>query len=357
MSGRLPGATTQPAGWPLAFLFGTYMDASPDYAFFPPIEPRHTGMLPVDDLHTLYWEESGNPDGIPVVYVHGGPGGGSSPDKRQWYDPDAYRIILFDQRGSFRSQPLGEVERNTTQLLVEDMEALRKMLGIDKWLVTGGSWGTTLSLSYGQTYPDACLGFVLRGIFLGTPDEIDWFLTGMRRFFPKAHGDFVEWIAEADREDILSAYERQLFSDDRKSQLDAARYWFKYTESCSLLRHDPELVEEAAKNEPVVYGTGRLDAFYFRNDMFLEADQLVRNIDRIAHLPVMIVQGGHDVIAPPESAYRVHRAWPGSVLHIVHDAGHSPSEPGTRKKLIQALDYFKRHRRFDAGALQASGPV
>jgi proline iminopeptidase len=333
------------------------MDAPSDFSFFPPIEPRRTGMLPVDDLHSLYWEECGNPDGIPVVYVHGGPGGGSSPDKRQWYDPDSYRIILFDQRGAFRAMPLGEVEGNTTQLLVQDMEALRQMLGIDKWLVTGGSWGTTLSLAYGQTYPDACLGFVLRGIFLGTPDEINWFLSGMRHFFPKAHSDFVKWIPEDERQDILSAYERRLFSDDKSSQMNAARYWFKYTESCSLLRHDPELVEEAAKNDTVVYGTGRLDAFYFRNNMFLEPDQLVANIHRIAHLPVMIVQGGHDVIAPPESAFRVHRAWPGSVLHIVPDAGHSPSEPGIRQKLIEALEYFKHHGKFDSVALEASGPV
>lgn len=333
------------------------MNAHPDLTLFPPIEARRTGMLPVDDLHTLYWEESGNPEGIPVVYVHGGPGGGSSPEKRQWFDPDAYRIILYDQRAAFRSTPLAEVRRNTTQLLVEDMEVLRKMLGVERWLVTGGSWGTTLSLAYGQAYPEACLGFVLRGIFLGTPDEIDFFLYGIKRFFPKAHDDFVNWIPEAERRDILSAYEKRLFSDDASERMDAARCWFKYTEACSLLRHDPQLVEEASKNEPVVYGTGRLDAFYFRNLMFLEKDQLVANIGRIAHLPLMIVQGGHDVIAPPEAAYRVHRAWPGSVLHIAPDAGHSPSEPGIRRKVIQALEQFKRDRKFDAAYLEASGPV
>jgi proline iminopeptidase len=333
------------------------MDASQDLDMFPPIEPRRTGMLPVDEVHTLYWEESGNPDGIPVVYVHGGPGGGSSPEKRQWFDPDSYRIILFDQRAAYRSTPLGEVRNNTTQLLVDDMEVLRKMLGIDKWLVAGGSWGTTLSLAYGQAYPDACLGFVLRGIFLGTPDEIDWFLYGMRRFFPKAHSDFVGWLPEQERKDVLTAYEKRLFSADHDSRMEAARRWFKYTESCSLLQHNPKLVEEASKDDSVVYGTGRLDAFFFRNHMFLEADQLVANIHRIAHIPVVIVQGGHDVIAPPESAYRVHRAWPGSVLHIAHDAGHSPSEPGIRRKVIQAIEQFKRDRKFDSGALEASGPV
>ena len=333
------------------------MDVPSDFSLFPPIEARRTGRLPVDELHTLYWEESGNPEGIPVVYVHGGPGGGASPEKRRWFDPDAYRIILFDQRAAYRSTPVGEVRGNTTRLLVDDMEVLRKMLGIDQWLVAGGSWGTTLSLAYGQAHPDACLGFVLRGIFLGTPQEIDWFLYGMRRFFPKAHADFSGWIPEQERNDILSAYEKRLFSDDTDTRMAAARMWFTYTESCSLLRHDPELVEEAAKNDPVVYGVGRLDAFYFRNHMFLEADQLVRNIGRIAHLPLMIVQGGHDVIAPPEAAYRVHRAWPGSVLHIAADAGHSPSEPGLRIKIMQAIEQFKRDRRFDPGTLNASGPV
>jgi len=333
------------------------MDASPDLAMFPPLEARQTGMLPVDELHTLYWEESGNPEGIPVVYVHGGPGGGSSPDKRQWFDPDAYRIILFDQRAAYRSTPLGDVRKNTTQLLVADMEVLRKMLGIDKWLVTGGSWGTTLSLAYGQAHPQACLGFVLRGVFLGTPYEIDFFLYGMRRFFPKAHFDFIKWLPEDERKDILSAYEKRLFGDDAEERMRAARMWFKYSEACSLLRHDPTLVEEAAKNDEVVYGTGRLDPFYFRNHMFLETNQLVANIGRIAHLPLMIVQGGHDVIAPPEAAYLVHQAWSGSVLHIVPDAGHSPSEPGIRRKVIEATEYFKRHEKFDAQALQASGPV
>lgn len=333
------------------------MDASPELDFFPPIEPRRSGMLRVDAIHSLYWEESGNPDGIPVVYVHGGPGGGSSPDKRCWYDPDAYRIILFDQRGAYRSQPVGEVRENTTQRLVDDMEVLRRMLGIDKWLVTGGSWGTTLSLAYGQTHPDACLGFVLRGIFLGTQDEIDWFLYGMRRFFPKAYEDFASWVDEAERSDLLTAYEKRLFSDDAEARMAAARRWFKYTESCSLLRHDPALVEQAAGNDTVVYGTGRLDAFYFRNQMFLTESQLEQGIARIAHLPVMIVQGGHDVIAPPQAAYRIHKAWPGSVLHIVADAGHSPSEPGIRRKLIQAIEMYKRERRFDAARLGASGPV
>lgn len=194
------------------------MNAGPDHSLFPPIEPRRMGMLPVDALHTLYWEESGNPDGIPVVYVHGGPGGGSSPGKRQWFDPDSYRIILFDQRGAFRSTPVGEVRANTTQLLVEDMEVLRKMLGVEQWLLAGGSWGTTLSLAYAQTHPEACLGLVLRGVFLGTASEIDWFLHGMRLFFPHAHDDFVGWIPQPEADDVLTAYEKRLFGDDPRAR-------------------------------------------------------------------------------------------------------------------------------------------
>lgn len=333
------------------------MDAPSDFPIFPPIEARRTGMLAVDDLHTLYWEESGNPDGIPVVYVHGGPGGGASPEKRQWFDPDAYRIILFDQRGAYRSTPLAEVRANTTGHLVEDMDVLRKMLGVERWLVAGGSWGTTLSLAYGQAYPDSCLGFILRGVFFGTQDEIDWFFDGMRRFYPKAHADFVNWLPEEERQDVLRAYEKRLFSDDGERRMEAARMWFKYSEACALLRHDPALVDTASKNDSVAYGTGRLDAFYFRNRMFLKPDQLIANIKSIAHLPLMIVQGGHDVIAPPEAAYRLHCAWPGSVLHIAADAGHSPSEPGIRSKVIQAIEQFKHEKRFDPSRLDASGPV
>ncbi len=322
------------------------MDASPDFSLFPPLEPRRAGHLRVDALHTLYWEESGNPQGVPVVYVHGGPGGGSSPEKRRWFDPDSYRIILFDQRGAFRSTPLAEVRNNTTQLLIEDMEALRKMLGVDQWLLAGGSWGSTLSLAYGQAYPDACLGFILRGIFLGTSQEIDWFLHSMGRFFPEAHEDFTGWIPQQERHDVLGAYEKRLFSDEPDNRMAAAQQWFRYSESCSLLRYDPELVEEALKNEAAVYSLGRLDAFYFRHDMFMAQDHLLKNIARIGHLPALIVQGGHDVIAPPQAAYALHRAWPGSVLRIVPDAGHSPSEPGIRRELIQALERFKRQGDF-----------
>lgn len=322
------------------------MNDTQEPQLFPPIEPYRSGMLPVDDLHALYWEESGNPDGVPVVYVHGGPGGGASPEKRQWFDPSHYRIVLYDQRAAFRSTPLGETRANTTALLVQDMEALRRMLGIDRWLVTGGSWGTTLSLAYGQTHPEACLGFVLRGVFLGSAKEIAWFLNGMGLFYPKAHDDFVSWIPGDERSDVLAAYEKDLFGEDRAVQMKAAGRWFKYSEYCATLEPDPQATEEALKNERVVYGTGRLDAFYFRNKMFLEEGQLLAGMHRIAHLPAMIVQGGHDVITPPEAAYRLHHAWSGSVLQVVADAGHAPSAPGIRQRVLQAIRQFSREQRF-----------
>jgi proline iminopeptidase len=321
-------------------------DDTQELQLFPPIEPYRSGMLPVDDLHTLYWEESGNPDGVPVVYVHGGPGGGASPEKRQWFDPAYYRIVLYDQRAAFRSTPLGESRDNTTRLLVQDMEALRRMLGIERWLVAGGSWGTTLSLAYGQTHPEACLGFVLRGIFLGSAQEIDWFLHGMGLFYPKAHDDFVSWIPEAERTDILAAYEKKLFGDDHDAQMEIARRWFEYSENCATLETEPETVAEALKNERVVYGTGRLDCFYFCNKMFLDERQLLTGMQRIAHLPAVIVQGAHDVIAPPQAAYRLHQAWPGSVLHMVPDAGHAPSQPGIQQCLLRAIRQYSQEQRF-----------
>ena len=317
------------------------------YSTFPEIEPYRTGHLQVDELHSLYWEESGNPDGMPVLYLHGGPGEGVAPLARQMFDPDYYRILAFDQRGSLRSTPLAELRNNTTQHLIEDIETLRKMFKVDQWLVTGGSWGTTLALAYGQAHPARCLGFILRGIFLGTQDEIHWFVHGMRRFFPRAYEDFAHWIPEPERDDLLSAYVRRVTSEDSELRMDAARRWVKYSSSCSLLLHDPESVEAQAADEQTTLGMGTLDPCYFQNGMFLEDNQILNNLERITHLPCAIIQGGHDMIATPNSAYQLHKAWPGSILHMVSDAGHSPSERGTTSRLVQATEQFKRGGSFD----------
>ncbi|MDP3654822.1 MAG: prolyl aminopeptidase [Rhodoferax sp.] len=307
---------------------------------YPPIEPHRTGMLPVDDLHTLYWEECGNPQGMPVLFLHGGPGSGLSPKHRQFFDPRHYRIVLFDQRGAGQSTPLGEVRHNTTPLLIQDIEQLRVLLGIEQWLVFGGSWGSTLALAYGQAHPERCTGFVLRGIFLCTPAEIDWFMHGMQWFFPEAHARFVEPIPAAERGDLLKAYAQRLFSDDPAENLQAARTWGRYEGSCLHLLPHPE-VAEAFGSEAVGLGLGRLEAHYFLNQAFFTDDQLIRNVGRIQHLPAVIVQGRYDMVCPPRSAWRLHQAWPSATFQMIADAGHAALEPGIAAALVAATDRFR----------------
>ncbi len=308
---------------------------------FPSIEPYRTGRLAVDDIHTIYWEECGNPQGVPVLFLHGGPGSGLSPRHRQFFDPAYYRIVLFDQRGAGQSTPLGEVRNNTTPLLVQDIESLRQMLGISQWLVFGGSWGSTLALAYGQAHPEACTGFVLRGIFLCTPREIDWFMHGIAHFFPGVHAEFVKDIPRGERADLLGAYCKRLFSDDAQTSLHAARTWGRYEGSCLHLLPHPEMADEFG-SDAVALGVGRLEAHYFRHLGFFSPDQLIANVNRIAHLPAVIVQGRYDVICPPQSAWALHRAWPSARLQMVEDAGHSAMEPGISNALVAATERFKR---------------
>ncbi len=312
---------------------------------YPPIEPHRSGMLPLDGLHTMYWEESGNPDGMPVLFLHGGPGSGSAPRHRQFFDPAHYRIVLFDQRGAGKSTPLGEWRANTTQLLVADIERLRSMLGVTQWLVFGGSWGSTLALAYGQAHPQNCLGFILRGIFLCTQAEIDWFLTGMGWFFPHAREQFVGAVPPDERHDLLAAYGKRLFGDDAAQSLRAARHWSSYEGSCLHLLPDPDVQQHYDAPE-VALGIGRLEAHYFRNAGFLEPDQLVRHVSLLHHLPAIIVQGRYDVICPPATAWRLHQAWPQARLQIVEDAGHAAFEPGTEAALLAATNQFRDHGHF-----------
>lgn len=321
-------------------------DPSLEHILFPPIEPHRHGTLAVDDIHTLYWEECGNPDGEPVLFLHGGPGGGLSPWQRRFFDPAHYRIVLFDQRGAGKSTPLGEYRNNTTQLLVADIERLRELLGIDGWLVFGGSWGSTLALAYGQAHPERCLGFALRGIFLCTPAEIDWFLNGIRWFFPEVHEEFTAPIPPEERANLLQAYAKRLFSDDPGVYLPAARRWSRYEGRCLFLRPDSAAIADFS-SDAVSLGVGRLEAHYFLHNGFLSEDQLIRNLDRIRHLPAVIVQGRYDVVCPPLSAFRLHASWPEAKLHMVDDAGHSGYEPGIAAKLINATESFKSGRCFD----------
>ena len=313
---------------------------------FPTIEPYQTGTLVVDEIHTLYFEQCGNPNGIPVVFLHGGPGGGVIPAHRRFFDPAAYRIILFDQRGAGKSTPVGERQNNTTTLLIADMEQLRQLLGIEQWLVFGGSWGSTLALAYGEAHPERCSGLILRGIFLCTAAEIDWFLNGMKWFFPEVHAEFVSLIPEAERADLLSAYEKRLFSTDPAIFLPAARAWARYEGSCLYLLSHPTALAEFT-SDAIALGLGRLEAHYMLNLGFFTEDQLVRNVGHIRHLPAVIVQGRYDMICPPQSAYRLHQAWPEAKFHMIADAGHAGMEVGTATALVAATEQFKSKRTFD----------
>ena len=318
------------------------MSATPP-SLFPAIAPNRHGRLKVDELHTIYWEEVGNPHGVPVIFLHGGPGAGLSPQHRRFFDPQHYRVILFDQRGAGKSTPLGEWRNNSTQLLVEDIERLRVMFGIERWLVFGGSWGSTLALAYGQAHPQRCLGFILRGIFLCTAAEIDWFLHGVEWFYPELYDEFVALIPPEERGDLLQAYTKRMLSDDPALYWPAARAWSRFEGRRVFLL--PQ-AEEAA-SDTLDLGVGRLESHYMANGGFFGEDQLMREVPRIAHLPAVIVQGRYDVICPPLSAYRLHQAWPGSQLRMIPDAGHGALEKGICAALVAATEQFKRHQRFD----------
>ncbi len=317
------------------------MQASPS-SLFPPILPTRHGMLDVGGGHTIYWEEVGNPRGVPVIFLHGGPGAGLSPQHRRFFDPEHYRIILFDQRGAGKSTPLGEWRNNTTQLLIEDIETLRVKFDIKQWLVFGGSWGSTLALAYGEAHPDRCLGFVLRGIFLCTASEIDWFLHGVEAFYPELYDDFIAPIPVEERGDLLKAYTSRMLSDDPARYWPAARAWSRFEGRRVFLMPQPE----EAVSDTLDLGVGRLESHYMANLGFMDEGQLLRDLPKIVHLPAVIVQGRYDVICPPVSAYRLHQAWPGSHLHMIADAGHGALETGIAAALVAATESFKRTKGF-----------
>lgn len=308
--------------------------------FFPPIEPYRTGTLDVGDGHCLYWEESGNPQGAPAVFLHGGPGAGASADHRQFFDPAHYRIVIFDQRGSGRSTPLGSLEANTTQHLVADIERLRAELGIARWLVFGGSWGSTLALAYAEAHPAAVNALVLRGIFLCRRSEIDWFLYGVRTVQPENWRRFAEFIPAAERGDLLGAYHRRLTDPDPEVHKPAARAWSVYEGSCSTLLPSADTVA-AFGSDRMSLGLGRIEAHYFHHNAFLSEEALLAGVPRIRHIPAVIVQGRYDMVCPIVTADELHRAWPEAAYTIVPDAGHSAMEPGTRRALIAATEKFK----------------
>ena len=308
--------------------------------FYPPIEPFETGILPLDDIHTMYFDQSGNPKGVPVLFLHGGPGSGASAAHRQFFDPAFYRIVIFDQRGAGRSTPLGETRNNTTPLLVEDIERLRTKLGIARWVVFGGSWGSTLALAYAEHHPHAVMALVLRGIFLCRQSEVDWFLYGMRNVFPEAWHALVSHLPADEHKDILHAYHRRIHDPDPKVHLTAARAWSIYEGSCSTLLPNPGVVANFGSDR-VSLGLARMETHYFVHDIFLPPNFLLDNIDRVRHIPTTIVQGRYDMVCPIVSAGDLARAFPEADYQIVPDAGHSAFEPGIRARLIETMERLK----------------
>ena len=306
---------------------------------YPALEPHDRGLLRLDEMHTMYWEACGNPAGVPVLFLHGGPGGGCSVEHRRFFDPDVFRAVLFDQRGAGNSTPLGEALANTTQHLVQDIELLREYLGIRQWLVFGGSWGSTLALAYGQAHPERCLGFVLRGIFLGREQEIDWFLRGLKQVFPEAWRRFAGMLPTSERGDLLRSYSRRLFNPDPRVHLPFARAWSEYEASCSTLLPNPELARQHADESIAL---ARLEAHYFAHECFLAPGQLLQQMDRIRHLPAAIVHGRYDMICPIVSADELARAWPDARYVVVPDGGHSVWEPPLRAAVVREVERFKQ---------------
>lgn len=285
----------------------------------------------------MYWEESGNPNGVPVVFLHGGPGAGSSPAHRRLFDPSYYRIVIYDQRGAGRSTPLGEIHDNTTIHLIKDLEFLRQRLGIDHWLVFGGSWGSTLALAYAETHPERCLGLILRGIFLCRKSEIDWFLYGLRNLFPEAWQKLVEPLSEDERHDILAAYYQRLLNPDSEIHMPAARSWGIYEGSCSTLLPNPSVVNYFA-SDTVALGLARMEAHYFTHNIFLPENSILNNVHKLHNIPATIVQGRYDAVCPIISADDLHHAWPQAEYIVIDDAGHSVWEPGIQSALIHAME-------------------
>jgi proline iminopeptidase len=309
---------------------------------YPAIKPYRTGYLRVSDVHELYFEECGNPKGKPALFVHGGPGAGCDERARRFFDPDAYRIVLLDQRGCGRSRPHASLEDNTTWALVRDIEALREHLGIQRWLVFGGSWGSTLGLAYAQSHPDRVSELVLRGIFMLSQFELRWFYQeGASALFPDRWEDYVAAISENERGDLIQAFYSRLTSGERATQLRAARAWSMWEAATSYLHVDDEHVHKWGE-EDFAIAVARIECHYFVNRGFLESeDQLLRNVDRIRRVPAVIVQGRYDVVCPMQTAWTLHRAWPEADFRIVPDAGHSAFEPGTVHELISATDRFR----------------
>ena len=308
---------------------------------FPNIEPFNTFHLPVSDLHTIYVEESGNKNGKPVIFLHGGPGGGVDPKYRRYFNPDKWRIIMFDQRGCGKSTPFAELKENTTWDLVDDIEKIRKHLSIDRWVVYGGSWGSTLSLAYSQTYPDSCKALILRGIFLVRKKEIHWFnQEGASKILPDDWQSFIAPIPIEKRDNLLEAYYNLLIGKDSSKKIEAAKAWSTWEGSTVRLIQDKDFIGDFS-DEKFAEAFARIESHYFMNNAWFNSDNhLIENVDKIRHIPAVIIHGRYDVICPVENAWELHQAWPESELHIIPDAGHSIFEEGIKDKILEYTEKF-----------------
>ena len=317
-------------------------DSGARRGLYPEIEPYDTGMVDVSPVHRIYYEQSGNPKGKPVIFVHGGPGGGSDPKQRRFFDPAHYRVVIFDQRGCGQSTPHASLEDNTTWHLVSDMEKIREHLAIDRWQVFGGSWGSTLALAYAQKHPERVTELILRGIFLLRKSEIDWFYQkGASALFADAWEDYLAPIPEAERGDLLHAYYKRLTSTDAAERTRAAIAWSVWEGRTSCLVPNADLIAKNAVDEYAL-AFARIECHYFVNGGFFPNDRaLLDGVDRIRHIPAVIVQGRYDVVCPMETAWALHRAWPEAEFHITPDAGHAALEPGTLHQLVSATDRFR----------------
>ena len=305
---------------------------------FPELEPYHSGHLAVSATHSIYYEECGNADGVPVVVLHGGPGSGCNPGQRRYFDPAHYRIVLFDQRGCGRSLPLGSTEDNTTQHLADDMERLREHLNIEQWLVFGGSWGSALALFYASIYKEHVTGLLLRGIFLASPAEIRWFLYDVQKFFPDAWDAFVAPLSAIERGMILGSYSQRIFKGKPAEAIAAAKSWNTY--EAAIMRLIPDAPSSGVSDE-VMVARMRVHLHYLLKDCFLP-QPLISQVDKLRHIPAIIVHGRYDMVCPIQTAYALHRVWPEAELNVIADAGHAAVEPGTQAALVAATERFKK---------------
>lgn len=307
---------------------------------FPDIKPYSSGFLPLDHGHEMYWEQSGNPYGVPVVVLHGGPGSGTSPTHRRFFDPDYYRIILFDQRGAGKSSPHGSVEHNTLDLLIQDIEKLRKHLSVEQWHLFGGSWGSTLALAYAAKYSNRCISMILRGIFLLEQQEIQYWFQGTNSFFPEAWEQFAYFVAKEERSNLLEAYYKRLMGPDQAIAMEAAIHFTLYTNACSALIPDYETITTDDQKAEAL-ASARIQLHYFRNEIIALENSLVKQVDKFRAVPSVIIHGRYDSACPISNAHRLHLAWPEADYIVVPDGGHSATDPAIRSRLIEATENAK----------------